>query len=208
MEVLAAFAQSPDIAYTLWNSIEIAQILATTASTSSNIKGTDRHTQSHFSILVQYKLKNDRFKRLILMCRTSNRTGGRRITHRRISFDESVFAPVGHHDGYRNSGEFGIWKSKTWFWSISFLRERFSVSEIHWQSLSERNWKVAGKALFSDLISICSHVGVNELHDCQLLHLVSQVSSSCVKLFLKLLSNYEPSADDFQDAYIELPTGI
>lgn len=39
MEVLAAFAQSPDIAYTLWNSIEVAQILATTATVSTNIKG-------------------------------------------------------------------------------------------------------------------------------------------------------------------------
>ena len=39
MEVLAAFAQSPDIAYTLWSSIETAQILATTATVSSNIKG-------------------------------------------------------------------------------------------------------------------------------------------------------------------------
>lgn len=39
MEVLAAFAQSPDIAYTLWNSIETAQILATTATVSFNIKG-------------------------------------------------------------------------------------------------------------------------------------------------------------------------
>jgi hypothetical protein len=28
-----------------------------------------------------------------------------------------------------------------------------------------------------------------------------------VKLFLKLLSNYEPSVEDFQDSYIELPSG-
>lgn len=39
MELLAAFAQSSDIAYTLWNSIEMAQILATTSTTSSNVKG-------------------------------------------------------------------------------------------------------------------------------------------------------------------------
>ena len=39
MEVLAAFAQTPDIAYTLWNSIEIAQILSTTSTVSTNVKG-------------------------------------------------------------------------------------------------------------------------------------------------------------------------
>lgn len=64
MEVLAAFAQSPDIAYTLWDSIEIAQILATTASTSSNIKGIVWVVQlkdaekEHFGwLLIQDKLK-------------------------------------------------------------------------------------------------------------------------------------------------------
>lgn len=39
MEVLAAFARTPDIAYTLWNSIEAAQILATATPISSNVKG-------------------------------------------------------------------------------------------------------------------------------------------------------------------------
>lgn len=39
MEVLAAFAISSDIAYTLWNSIEVAQILATASPLSANAKG-------------------------------------------------------------------------------------------------------------------------------------------------------------------------
>lgn len=39
MEVLAAFALSSDLAYTLWNSIEVAQILATTSPLSANAKG-------------------------------------------------------------------------------------------------------------------------------------------------------------------------
>ena len=34
-----------------------------------------------------------------------------------------------------------------------------------------------------------------------------QISSACIKLFLKLLNTFEPSVEDFQDAYIELPTG-
>lgn len=34
-----------------------------------------------------------------------------------------------------------------------------------------------------------------------------QISNACIKLFLKLLSSYEPSAEDFQDAFIELPSG-
>ena len=36
---LAAFALSADIANTLWNNIEVAQILATTSMTSPNVKG-------------------------------------------------------------------------------------------------------------------------------------------------------------------------
>lgn len=28
-----------------------------------------------------------------------------------------------------------------------------------------------------------------------------------MKLFLKLISSYEPSIEDFQDYYLELPTG-
>ena len=39
MEALAAFALSADIANTLWNNIEVAQILATTSMTSPNVKG-------------------------------------------------------------------------------------------------------------------------------------------------------------------------
>lgn len=39
MEVLAAFAQSHDIVYTLWSSIETAQILSTTSVVSANVKG-------------------------------------------------------------------------------------------------------------------------------------------------------------------------
>ena len=44
MDVLAAFAQSSDIAAVLWNSIEVAQILATTSMTSPNAKGASSHS--------------------------------------------------------------------------------------------------------------------------------------------------------------------
>ena len=147
MEVLAAFAQSSDLAYTLWNSIEVAQILATTtATTSPNVKGLQTELEDVESRAEEYPLTRAFLKLLDTLT--------------------NVTIPANLGAGHRNPG-FDPY--------LVYVKDSVFL-------------KCNGRAYRNETDKW-------------------QITSACLKLFLKLLSNYEPSLEDFHDVYVELPSG-
>ncbi|KAK4018432.1 hypothetical protein OUZ56_000486 [Daphnia magna] len=146
MEVLAAFAQSHDIVYTLWSSIETAQILSTTSVVSANVKGIQTELEDVESRAEEYPLTRAFLKLLDVMT------------------DVSIPSNLG--TGHRTPG---------------FDPYLFYVKDSVFLRFTGRAYR-------------------NETEKWQ-------IGNACIKLFLKLLSNYEPSVEDFQDSYVELPSG-